>query len=179
MGSVHNACMICRFEYCRSCLVLVVFICLVAHVDTDLFIICFRCCLCCVSLPGVMIPLFLILSCMCLNCLRPFPFRCLFIDLVVILCVFVVSVRFWYSQHDAPQRLCKTHESYRKICTLRSELPHLEVQRGPPHDLSKKVQHEQDLSLFLKGFLTQVRNSFPPPPNGASPELQEKLYFMD
>ena len=142
------------------------------------FLFFFRCWLCCVSLPLVW---WYLSSWYCLAFVWTVCVRFLFAVFsftLLLFCVFVVSVWFWYSQHDAPQRLCKTRERYRKICTLRSELPHLEVQRGPPHDLSKKVQHEQDLSLFLKGFLTQVRNSFPPPPNGPSPELQEKSYFM-
>ena len=46
------------------------------------------------------------------------------------------------------------------MCTLRLELPVLEVQRGPPHDLTKIVKFEEDLSLILEGFETALKNSF-------------------
>ena len=52
------------------------------------------------------------------------------------------------SQCGAPQILRKMLPSFTKMNTLRLELPVLEVQRGPPHDLTKTDEFEQDLSLI-------------------------------
>ena len=52
------------------------------------------------------------------------------------------------SQCGAPQVLSKIVPSFPKMSTLRLELPVLEVQRGPPHDLTKTVEFEQDLGLI-------------------------------
>ena len=52
------------------------------------------------------------------------------------------------SQCGAPQLLCKIVPSFTKMSTLRIELPVIEVQRGTPHDLTKTVEFEQDLSLI-------------------------------
>ena len=46
------------------------------------------------------------------------------------------------------------------MCTLRLELPLLEVQRAPPHDLTKTVIFEQYLSLIWEGFETALQNRF-------------------
>ena len=56
--------------------------------------------------------------------------------------------------------LCKIVPSFTKMCTLRLELPVLEVQRGPPHDLTKTVEFDKDLGLILEGFETALQNSF-------------------
>ena len=52
------------------------------------------------------------------------------------------------SQREAPQLLCKILPSFTKMCTLRSELPLLEGQRGPPNDLTKTDKSEKDLGLI-------------------------------
>ena len=52
------------------------------------------------------------------------------------------------SQREAPQLLCKILPIFTKVCTLRLELPVLEVQRGLPHDLTQTDEFEQDLSLI-------------------------------
>ena len=78
------------------------------------------------------------------------------------------------SQCGAPQLLRKIVASFTKMSTLRLELPRfgfparssrgfiplLEVQRGPPHDLTQNAKIEQDLILILKGFETALQNSF-------------------
>ena len=64
------------------------------------------------------------------------------------------------SQCGAPQLLRKLVPSFTKMSTLRLELPVLEVQRGPPHDLTKTVEFDTDLSLISEGFETALKNSF-------------------
>ena len=53
------------------------------------------------------------------------------------------------------QNRAKLHENEH----IKVELQVFEVQRGPPHDLTKTVKFEQYLSLIWEGFETALKNS--------------------
>ena len=60
---------------------------------------------------------------------------------------------------------------------IKVQLPLLEVQRGPPHDLTKTVEFEQDLSLILEGFGTALKNSFLVPTHCFQSRALAKIAF--
>ena len=64
-----------------------------------------------------------------------------------------------------------------KKSTLRLELPVLEVQRGPPHDLTQTVEFDTDFSLILEGFEAALKNSFLVPHTMLSVQSSRENYI--